>query len=232
MALLTRTEAIWFLEEVLKIENIEQKLTHDKASLLNEIINHYQQKIPHQTITVISRPDEEQRLSTLHDIKTQMFSTQGGLCYDHTVFMKYLLEVLDFDVCFNACDIKMNGIHDHLSVLVKNLHKPGDQYYVDVGTADPIFQAIPLDFDEESPVYKCGFQFYKFIKENDEISWWQKVNMSYSSMQIIDKDIIVDGWRKYMTFTLEPKDIDYFKEPMIKHYVTQTLQSQVVQSST
>ncbi|XP_072035326.1 uncharacterized protein [Amphiura filiformis] len=220
--MLSHEEAVRFLTDVLKIDYIQDKLTNDKAGLLNEIINIYQQKIPYQSITVISRRDKDQRLSTMDDIKAQILSTQGGLCYDHNVFMKHLLAALGFEVFFNACALGLKGV-SHVSILVKNLVKPKDMYYVDVGSTDPFFQAISLDFDKESPVYKCGFQFYKFVKEGEEFSWWQKVNRSYSAVPLNEKDIIIDGWRKYMTFTLEPRETEYFRDQvrMIKHYVTQ-----------
>ncbi|XP_072018133.1 uncharacterized protein [Amphiura filiformis] len=221
MTMLSQTEALWFLKYILKVTSVQEKLTNDKAAFLDEIINIYRQKIPFQTITVISRTDEDQHLSSMDDIKAQVLSTQGGLCYDHNIFMKHLLEALGFEVCLNACDIGLNGVRSHVSVLVKNLVKTGDNYYVDVGTRDPFFQAISLDFDKESPVYKCGFQVYKFVKESEEISWWQKVNRSYSTVSLNKKDIIFDGWKKFMTFTLEPREIEYFRDHMLKHYVTQ-----------
>ncbi|XP_072036925.1 uncharacterized protein [Amphiura filiformis] len=362
MTMLSQTEALYFLKYILKITSIQEKLINDKAGLLDEIINIYRQKIPYQSITVISRRDKDQHLSTMDDIKAQILSTQGGLCYDHNIFTKHLLEALGFDVYLNACETGLNGVCSHVSVLVKNLVKTGDKYYVDVGTRDPFFQAISLDFDKESPVYKCGFQVYKFVKEGEEFSWWQKVNivessffgapqclggflrvgisrggevrggvsrsgvsrdsvtrdgggvigalgalggcsgfgtgavakgyhvihaeedahvdtvkaavamtslsqqpylekthlvvlllhyaekdvctaksfveperlpptpsaaklyfmrMSYSTVPLNEKDIIIDGWRKYMTFTLEPREIEYFRDYMIKHYVTQ-----------
>ncbi|XP_072036930.1 uncharacterized protein [Amphiura filiformis] len=222
MSMLSNKEALQFLHEILSIDSIKERLTNDKAGLLNEIINIYQQKIPYQSLTVISRRDEDQRLSTMDDIKAQILSTQGGLCYDHNVFMKHLLSALGFEVFFNACAIGLNGV-SHVSILVKNLVKPKDMYYVDVGAEDPFFQAIPLDFDKESPVYKCGFQFYKFVKEGEEFSWWQKVNRSYSTVPLNEKDIIIDGWKKYMIFTLEPRETEYFRNQMcvIRHYVTQ-----------
>ncbi|XP_072036931.1 arylamine N-acetyltransferase, pineal gland isozyme NAT-3-like [Amphiura filiformis] len=221
MTMLSETEALWFLKYILKVTSVQEKLINDKIALLDEIINIYRQKIPFQSITVISRTDKDQHLSTMDDIKAQMLSTHGGMCYDNNVFMKHLLEVLGFEVCLNACDIKMNNVHDHVSVLVKNLVKTGDNYYVDVGTTDPFFQAISLDFDKESPVYRCGFQVYKFVKEGEEISWWQKVNTQYSPAPQNEKGIIIDGWKKFMTFTLEPREIEYFRDHMIKHYVTQ-----------
>ncbi|XP_072036927.1 uncharacterized protein [Amphiura filiformis] len=208
MTMLSQTEALYFLKDILKITSVQEKLINDKAALLNEIINIYQQKIPYQSIIVISRRDQDQRISTMDDIKAQILSTQGGLCYDHNIFMKHLLETLGFDVCLNACEIGLNGVQDHVSVLVKNLVQTGDNYYVDVGAGDPFFQAIPLDFNKESPVYQCGFQVYKFIKEGELISWWQKVNRSYSTISLGENDIIIDGWKKYMTFTLEPREIE------------------------
>ncbi|XP_072036926.1 uncharacterized protein [Amphiura filiformis] len=205
MTMLSQTEALYFLKDILKITSVQEKLINDKAALLDEIINIYQQKIPYQSIIVISRRDQDQRISTMDDIKAQILSTQGGLCYDHNIFMKHLLETLGFDVSLNACETGLNGVQDHVSVLVKNLVQTGDNYYVDVGAGDPFFQAIPLDFNKESPVYQCGFQVYKFIKEGEVISWWQKVNRSYSTISLGENDIIIDGWKKYMTFTLEPK---------------------------
>ncbi|XP_072035502.1 uncharacterized protein [Amphiura filiformis] len=220
--MLSHKEAVRFLTDVLKIDSIQDKLTNDKAALLNEIINLYQRKIPFQSITVISRRDEDQHLSTMDDIKAQILSIQGGICYDHNIFMKHLLETLGFEVYLNACETGLNGVCSHVSVLAKNLVKTGDNYYVDVGTRDPFFQAIPLDFDKESPVYKCGFQVYKFVKEGEEISWWQKVNRSYSTVPQNEKGIIIDGWKKFMTFTLEPREIKCFRDHVIKHYVTQS----------
>ncbi len=222
MAFLSHNEAIHFLQDVLKINSISEKLTSDKAGLLNEIINLYQQKIPFQSITVISRPNEEQHVSTIDDIKTQIFSTEGGVCYDHNVFFKNLLEALGYEVCLNACDVDMDGIHSHLSILTTNLIKPGDKYYVDVGTtASPFFRAIPLDFDKQKPVYKCGYRVYRFEKAGEEFSLWHKINKSSPGPDGDETGFIVDGWRKFMVFTLEPRKIEYFTNHMMKHFVTQ-----------
>ncbi len=223
MPLLSHSEAIQFLQDVLKTNSIPEKFTCDKAGLLNEIINLYQQKIPFQSITVISRPDEEQHLSTMDDIKTQMFSTQGGLCYDHNVFFKNLLEALGYEVCLISCDIYPNDLTGHVSILVTNLIKPGDKYYVDVGSGSFAynFQAIPLDFEKRSPVYKCGYLVYRFAKKGKEFSLWYKINKLSPGIDGYDTGFIVDGWKRLMTFTLEPKEMEYFENTMIKHYVTQ-----------
>ena len=146
---LTKKEATQFLHDILKMTSIQEKLATTKVAFLNEVIDLFQQRIPYQTITTISRSREEQRLSTMDDMKVQMFSSQGGLCYDHNIFMKSLLEALDFDVSLVACDVWMNGIHDHALLLLKNLITPFDQYYVDPGVGEPIFRSIPLDFEHE-----------------------------------------------------------------------------------
>ncbi len=221
MALLSHSEAIQFLQDVLKMDSIPEKFTSDKASLLNEIINQYQQKIPFQTITVISRPDKEQRLSTMDDIKTQIFSTQGGLCYDQNIFFKNLLEALGYEVCLNACDVYLNGVYSHVSILATNLIKPGDKYYVNVRAGNlPFFRAISLDFEKQSPDHKCGYLVYRFEQEGEELSLWHKINKSSPGIDGDETGFIVDGWKKYMVFTLEPREIEFFAKHMMKHFVT------------
>ena len=218
MALLSRPEALNFLQDVLEMTSVQDKLTNNKGALLDEIIDLFQQRIPFQTIPTVARPEEEQHISTFEDSKAQIFSTQGGLCYDHNVFMKNLLEALGFDVYFVACDIHMSGVHDHAAIIVRNLTKQGELHYVDPGTAEPIYRAIPLDFDKESPVYDAGFQPHKFVKDGEVYSWFHKIN---KSRPISDQDIIVDGFKKFMIFKLEPRVIDYFQEPMLEHFVSQ-----------
>ena len=215
---MTKKEALQFLHEILKMTSIQEKLSTNKVAFLNEVIDVFQQRIPFQSITTISRSRAKQRISTMDDMKAQMFSSQGGLCYDQNIFMKSLLEALDFDVSLVACDIWMDGIHDHVLLLLKNVIKPGDQYHVDVGVGLPFFQAIPLDFEHESKVYTTGYLTHKFVKEGEVYSWLHKVDGQYRFKQ--DGDAIGD-WKKFMIFTLEPRDIGYFQDPMQMHFVTQ-----------
>ncbi|XP_072017438.1 arylamine N-acetyltransferase-like [Amphiura filiformis] len=218
MAMLSPSEAFNFLQDILKMTSIHEKLTTDKAAFLNELVSLYLQHIPFQSFTVISRPDKDQHLSTMDDIKADIFATRGGLCYDHNIFMANLLEALGFDVCLIGCDIGMHGIHDHVSVLVQNLKTPGDRYHVDVGSGNPLFRAICMDFNQESPIYKSGYLTHKFTKDGDEFSWWHQITHTAAPSK---DDVTVDGWRKFMTFTLVPRDKEYFRQYMLRHFVTQ-----------
>ena len=59
---------------------------------------------------------------------------------------------------------------------------------------------------------------HKFVKEGDVYSWFHKVDSQYRYKQ--EGDVIGD-WKKFMIFTLEPRNIEYFRDQMEGHFVTQ-----------
>ena len=216
---LSSKEAVHFVQEILGIKSMTEKFDDDRAALLDEIISSFQEKIPFQTVTNVSRPQEDQHLSTMDEIKAPIFSCQGGLnCYDLNVFMKCLLEAIGYDAHLIGCNIGRN-VGSHSATLVHDLTKPGDLHYVDVGVGEPFFQSIPLNFKKESRLYRSSYLTHKFIRNGESYVWFHEVNARYRPMSA--DDTVINGWNRFMEITLEPRRAQDFHKAVIRHYVTQ-----------
>ena len=96
-----------------------------------------------------------------------MMSGRGGRCYTLNIFNQSVLQVLGYDSYLVGSDIvKQNG---HVVVVVNNLKESGDKYIVDTGIGMPNFEPIPLDFEDESPVYTQSFTQFKYVRKNRKL---------------------------------------------------------------
>ena len=77
-----------------------------------------------------------------------------------------MLQSVGFDVYLNftVCYLEENDDDDHVILLIKNVETDGDVYLVEGGAGHPVFQAISLDFGEESQVYHESYLRYKFVE--------------------------------------------------------------------
>ena len=92
----------------------------------------------------------------------------GGLCIVNNLGFKNLLQALRYNVVLIPGAV-MNEF-DHAVILAKIEER---QYLVDIGCGYPKLQAIPLDFDEESKVYKFSFVKFYFVRKGDVIERFQ-----------------------------------------------------------
>lgn len=112
---------------------------------------------------------------TFDEVKADVMSTKGGLCYTLNFFTKHLLEALGYNVHFTTGSI--NGPpNNHLLVVISDLTKKGDRHLVDTGSAYPIFTAVSLDFKAETPVFHNSFIQYKYKYEDGKLVQYFKKN--------------------------------------------------------
>ena len=187
---LTTGECFDFLHDVLEINDPRESLSGDKVSFLNDVIHRVHHMIPWQV--VYQRNDHYEDL-TYDDIKQDMFARVGGGCFHVNVFMKTLLETLGFDAYFYLCAIN-NVPASHMGMAVRNLTFPGSVHVVDAGLQFPVFEAIPMDFDEESPIYQHSYLKHKYVKRPDGmVDWLHEARPNNISRKLTD-DEIACGW--------------------------------------
>ena len=208
---MSKQEAVSFVSEVLKIDSPIEKMSGDRFSLLDQIIKAFYATIPFQNVSLISTKLEERiRAPSIDEIKSDVMSRKGGLCYTLNVFMKLLLESLGYEAfhCTSHISLAQNN---HILTIVRNLVKPQDKYLVDVGMGFPTFEAIPVDFEIESPVYDQSFLEYKFVWEGKMLSRWHR----RGDMRLLNTgEVTVDGWRRFCIIDPTPKDLQFFEKPM------------------
>ncbi|XP_038052621.1 uncharacterized protein LOC119725313 [Patiria miniata] len=203
---LSLSEATQFLKGVLQMQSPMESLARDRVSFLRDLMAAFLSKIPFQSVTAIATPKPERRRLTFQEIKVDMITQKGGLCFEMNYFMKALLEKLGFEVYHVGCTI-IGKPNNHLSTVVKNLSRPGDLHLVDVGCGHPMFEPIPLDFDKESPLYKSNYLVHKFVKDaDDSFRWMHKSYRDYDG----STGRVVDGWYMFLEFKLEFRDIEFF----------------------
>ena len=96
--MLSQAEALSFLSDVLRLCGGERKLREKKYNLLGEILRTFHEVVPFQSLTLVAEQFSDRHKPTLTEVVTEVRSGRGGLCYTLNIFMKYLLEALDYDV--------------------------------------------------------------------------------------------------------------------------------------
>ncbi|XP_071479605.1 uncharacterized protein [Diadema antillarum] len=212
---LTLDEARAFLSNVLEMTSPESKLQSDPESFLNELIVAWLHHIPFQTIKEISVPHHERHLPSIPEIKSDMFSRLGGVCYDHSVFCYLLLKTLGFCVSLTPCDVSYTD--SHAISIVHNLTKEGSRHIVDVGTGYPTFRAIPMDFEQVSPEYTDSFLRYRYIYEGDLII--RQHHVDTDPRAALWPDRVKDGWYYFIYIHHKTQvSIPYFDVAMTRIY--------------
>ncbi|XP_030837354.1 uncharacterized protein LOC115922523 [Strongylocentrotus purpuratus] len=146
---MTTDEALIFLRDVLGMETTKDNIHKDRVAFLDEMTMAWLHHIPFQSIRAISVPHPERHLPSFAEIKKDLFSKMGGLCYDHSLGTLAILRALGFDVSLVTCDVSFQD--SHALVLVHNASSQGSIHMEDVGTGYPTFKAIPFDFELVSP---------------------------------------------------------------------------------
>ena len=204
---LSKVEAMDFVENVLGIGNPEVKLSGDKWTFLSKLVHSYVERIPFQNVLLLARAyKRENHVPLWPEIKQDMFSGCGGICFTLGVFMKVLLQTLGYDVYFVACNI-MNP-SDHVSTVVRHLSHEGSEHLIDLN-GYPNFVIFPLDFTETSPVYNLSFSTHYFKRVGEKTI--QRCNVKG-----------MEG-REYIfgTYYIEPHELQHFS-PSMKNIYTKT----------
>ena len=160
--MLSRQEAEWFAIEVLKVPFTVERVKYDPISLLNELTRAFHATIPFQDISLLSMPAKERSMPTVEQIKEDVFAGRGGLCYTLNTFMKLFLEALGYAAHHISCTVVEIGDH-----IMTRVDIEGNMFLVDVGCGYPTFEAVPVNFEDESVLYKHSFLKYKFDKSKE-----------------------------------------------------------------
>ena len=129
--------------------------------------------------------------------------------------MKSLLEILDYNVHYISSDIRHPS--NHILILLTDLKVPGDKQLVDVGLGVPTLTSIPLDFENESPIYKQLFVEYKFVYEGEKLVRYHK-KKSAMLLPPMKEGEEEKEWREYVNIDLFPRELGFFDETMNKAY--------------
>lgn len=202
-AMLTYQEAVNFASDVLKVPVCKNEGT---LSLLNQLILAFYERIPFQSVTLQSTPIGSRRKPTLEEVKTEVLSGRGGLCYTVNTFMKYFVEALGFTVHHVSSTIKNENDH-----IVNVVEINSEQYLVDVGNGYPTFEAIPINFEKESKVYRHSFLEYKFTKEEES---GMIIRLHKRGDFRPDNAAAPTNWRIACIINPMPREISFFDGPM------------------
>lgn len=219
---LSKQEARAFLEKVLKISStsISQERGEDRTTLLNLIVKTFQQTIPYQSVTACAVPPGDRHLPTWSEIKQNMFNGIGGLCYPLHVFMKELLSALDFNVIY----VCASGLfpNDRITIIASDVSSTGSKHLVEVGCGYPTFQAIPLDFETESPEYVSGFLLHKFVKTDGVVRWLHEYRPKRSFFGSFHSTNVVAGWYRLIDIQVNtPRDLSFFEDIFTPIYTSE-----------
>ena len=208
MECLSQEEAFGFVAEVLGIDDPWEKLKKSRLSFLDELLQAYLAKIPFQNVNLLSLSPEQRHVPTWEEIRAEMMQGCGGLCYTMSVFMKFLLDALEYRTCFLAC--AMRGFPDnHIATAVFDLTEKGSMHLVDPN-AYPNFKAIPLDFAEESPEYEHSYLQFKFVKKANVLLRLHRSN----SPVVVLEGLSADQWFQVCEINLTPRELSYFEPSM------------------
>lgn len=214
---LSREEAIQFVTNVLGLSDPDRKLQEDhRVKFLDEIIKAIHASVPFQNITLLVQDVADQHIPTVEEIKADLMGGKGGLCYSIGTFVTYLLRALGYDAYMCAGSITIFDSGNHVICVVRNLTSPGSLHMVDAWSGWPTFEAIPLDFQDESPTYNFSFVKFKFLCKGTLIERYHwKTEESCSA----DNPQHLDGWRKTCEFDMAvPREIPFFQKPMSRVY--------------
>ena len=86
---------------------------------------------------------------------------------------------------------------------------------VDAWSGWPTFEAIPLNFQDESPIYNFSFVKFKFIRKGTLIQRYHWKGESHDEIS----EQHLNEWRKTCEFDVAiPREIPFFEEPMSRVY--------------
>ncbi len=219
--MLTRKEAVEFLQNSWKMNDIELQLKADREMFLNKLIKTIYERVPFQLLSVfkdlLSLQNKQKLMTyTTKDINKMCMSGLGGNCGLINAFTWNLLKVFGYSAHFCGTLATTTAVDvAHLTLIVKDLVNTGDIHLVDCGVGLPTFTAISLNFNEESPIFEESFLEYKYIKHGGKILRMHGKGdlVRRNDPPIEGLDFILGKWRRFYEFTLEDfegKTLDRF----------------------
>lgn len=167
---LTREEAFCILENILLIADPVELLQQDPILFLNKFIHRMITEIPFSNIPLVSQHMDNKHCPTFTECKEAIICRQGGHCFYKNIFSKALLDLMGYKTFHvGGNNPGEDQIDSHTAIIVCDLSYPGSLHLAEPGTRRPLFEAIPLDFDQESPEYHFHFLRSKFFRRDDGI---------------------------------------------------------------
>ena len=207
-AIFTREEALSFLVKNFEMSDPMELLSKDPLRLLHQISGRYSETLPLQNISILHSPIQTICVPCLKKIKADRLAGRGGMCYGNNVFLCELLCALGYKAHVASASVVVPN--DHIVVIVKAMPDGTSDtlYFLDNGFALPLQQAVPVNFETESPVYNLGHTIFKITKEGDVYSRFAakhgKLFVSASDFESNDKTI---EWTRCYTFSTKPSHI-------------------------
>ena len=102
----------------------------------------------------------------------------------------------------------------------QQLEKPGDKHIVDVGLCCPSFEPLPLDFEDQSPIYKQSFSVFKYVrKEGKYIRYHKTGSKNYDLAPDIRREDEIK-WKGFyaMDDKVIPRELSFFDQIMDEVY--------------
>uniref|UniRef100_A0A0B7AMS0 arylamine N-acetyltransferase n=1 Tax=Arion vulgaris TaxID=1028688 RepID=A0A0B7AMS0_9EUPU len=202
MDMFTREESLKFLSENLEIDNVEQRLQNDRRSLLDEIATNIQTHLPFQNLRLLSEVPEKRHRPSLQEIKADILSGVGGLCFNLNIAAYFLLKAIGFKatIAHATCTSSVIFPNNHVVVYVDDVERTGDKFLIEVGFGFPTFRAVSLNFENESPQFVDSFIEYKYMKYQGRILRMHRKGDLVKSQGQSSFDglhFVIDDWRRF-----------------------------------
>ncbi|GFO46835.1 arylamine n-acetyltransferase [Plakobranchus ocellatus] len=196
----TPDEALSFVTEKLGVKSAQARMTSDRKNLLDEVVTAVQTELPFSNINLLRVSTESRCRPSLEEIKADIISGVGGLCYNLNVATFFLLKALGYDsvLVHGTCTSSVIFPNNHINVLVSNVEKLGDKFLVETAFGFPTFRAINLNFEKESPVFRDSFLEYKYMKHEGQILRMHRQGDLAPRSNLPEGVLFVlDGWRRF-----------------------------------
>ncbi|XP_028406144.1 uncharacterized protein LOC114528668 [Dendronephthya gigantea] len=205
--MLTKKEAIRFLEDSWQMKDVAEDIQNNREKFLNKLIVTIHERVPFHLLFVRNLafiPPETRKLPTLDEGDHICVSGDGGNCTVINLFTSRLLTALGFSNLVCPACLTNSSLNFHAIVIVKDLINAGDHHLVDCGLGLPSFEAIPLNFNKESPIYQNSYLEYKFIKHDGKILRMHgKGDLMARNDPPKEVDFIQGKWRRFFEFKME-----------------------------
>ena len=221
--LLSEAEAVTFVcGKLLAFEDgiaLQRSMKEDSLYVLNELIRAFHFKVPFQNIGLLAKSFGTQDIPTLEEIKKDGLTGVGGLCYTNNVFFCNLLQTLGYHTHLVSGTCNPKHPNNHIATVVNDVAELGDKYLVDVGCGYPTLQAVPLDFENESPIYRSIFLQYKFVKLGPgHYERQHLLNFGNERVISLQSTCYSEKWERYYDFEDVSRDLGHFKPAMTEVY--------------
>lgn len=210
--MITIDEANEFLIHQLKFANWKEVIERNKLEFLQLLVPYYAHNIYFQNITLSSIPDSERKVPDENAIIAAGLNGIGGNCITQNSFLYLLLKTLGFDSFITSGAVNSGdstSANNHVLCVVRL--SPDELYLFDLGVGVPFPEPIPL---HNLP--------YTHRAVGHRIMYRKSAGDLYECVQL-DGTLMGEKYENSDTefvrynFTLQPRTIDFFTEPL--HFI-------------